>query len=299
MKKDIPAEQVNPDQISTSLAIPQDPLAELQGQTAIHEQGLISIAPNKGATSFNSGAYGTGTIDGPLKAVILDVDIRRTLWPFGSPEVVKEILDWSGKRPICGSRNVWNSDGTVTPGAIKGSLARELDEEAKEQVQNLIIPIQEARFRCRPKGLRGTNGYCPWAEYGTAFSGGGQACRETRLLLLYLVDENLVCTLSVNPTSLNNWSEYDITFQQKHWSTIVTQIDSVPMDKDNQIWNILKFSPYKENKQILNTTKEMLSPIFVETMHNGVPMRASKACIQQFREVGFEIPEFAEGDAEF
>ena len=82
---------------------------------------------------------------------------------------------------------------------------------------------------------------------------------------------------------------------------MVTQVESVPVEKENQIWNILKFSPYKENKQVLKTTKEMLAPIFVEIYKNGATMRASKAYIQQFREIGLEIPEFANetGDVEF
>ena len=305
MRKDVvKSEDISTTQLETLPAIQftdLDPLEELFGSTAVHEQGLVSISPNKGATSFNSGSYGNGTIDGPLKAVILDLDIRRTLWAFGTQEVVSDIMEWSGKRPICSSSNTWKEDGTVIPGAIHGTVNKELDKSTPELVKNLVIPILESKCKCRPKGFRGTNGYCQWSDYGTAFSGAGQACRESRLLLLYLIDEDLVCTLNINPTSLNNWSDYDITFQNKHWSTVVTEISTEVQKKDNQNWNILRFAPYKENKQVLKTTKDILKPIFVETMHNGQLMRLSKAYIRQFREIGFETPEYDNetGDAEF
>ncbi len=277
--------------ISTSLAIPTpevDPLDELFGQSSVHETGLIMIKPNKGANSFNSGVFGTGTLESPLKAVILDVDMRKTLWPVGIQEVIKEIMEWVGKRPICSSKNKWTDDG-VYPGGIKGVVSKELDEEANEMVKNMLIPIMEVNCNCAK---------CQWNGYGSAFSGAGKACRESRLFLLYLPDENLVCTLSANPTSLRNWKDYDITFQQSHWSTKVTEISTEVIDKDSLQYNVLKFKPFKQGKDLLATTKELIAPILQQVNHNGQFVRMIKIYLQQFRNIEFEVPEFDEETGE-
>jgi hypothetical protein len=294
-EKDINTNQVvKVNGISTSLVLPTpeaDPLEELFGQSSVHETGLIALKPNKGATSFNSGVYGTGTLDSPLKAVILDVDMRKTLWPVGTQEVVKEIMEWAGRRPICSSKNKWNDDG-VYPGGIKGVISKEIDEEAGDMVKNMVVPILEVNCSCAK---------CQWNEYGSAFSGNGKACRDSRLFLLYLPDEDLVCTLSANPTSLRNWKDYDITFQQKHWSTRVTEISTEIVDRDSLQYNVLKFKPFKQGKEVLMTTKELLAPILQQVSHNGQFMRMSKMYLQQFRSIEFEIPEFDDetGEAEF
>jgi hypothetical protein len=299
MKNKVEPEDVNTNQlvpsesIGTELAIPetqQDALSFLSEQPVVVEFGFIKIKPNKGATSFNLDPG--GTVDNPLNAVILELDFTRTLWPFGEESVVKTMQEWS-RAPICYSRNEWGDNGLRRRGGIIGKLGKEEDSETPEMIKNLIVPIQENRMHCNK---------CEWAQYGSAFSGAGQACKEQRRLLLYLPDRQSCGVLVVPPASLKNWEKFAILAggYNRHWSWAVTEFKSIPMKKDNIEYSVLEFDYMKEKKDIVRTVPEMLSSLNNTINYNGIDMIMAKAVVYKFRSLEPEMEYDATlGEAEF
>jgi hypothetical protein len=276
--------------ISSSLAIPQDAMAFLSEQPVVTEFGFAKIKPNKGAASFNIDPG--GTVDSPLYAVIMEIDFTRTLWPIGDDETVKRMQEWS-RSPICFSRNEWAEKGLKRRGGILGSIPKEVDEETPEMVKNFIVPILENRQHCNK---------CEWAQYGSAFSGSGQACKEQRRLLLYLPDRKICGVLVVPPASLKGWEKFSILAGTygKHWSWAVTEIRSVPQNKNNIEYSTLEFDYAKEKKTIAQTTPEMMSGLNVPLNYNGVDMIMAMAMVYKFRSLEPEMEyDSVNGEAEF
>lgn len=275
------ATKVAEDFIENSLAVPDAPkdmMSVLLDQTVISEIGLVTIKTLKGSESFDGGAQ--GTLESPLNAIIIESEPTRTLWGQGDDATIKKILDWS-RRPICSSRNEWDSNNRLLqPGWIKGSLNKELDIEAPDQVKMYIESIQKSNFHCSK---------CPWAEYESAVSGRGQACRSSYRLLLYLPQEDIIAVLSVTPSSLKNWREFNIGLQRKSPAMYVTDISTVPVKTDSNIeYNKLEFRIHKENKAPLFTTREMLKPLSGYMNYNGKNMSILEAYILEFRRVELE-----------
>jgi hypothetical protein len=289
--EDINAEQiVGVEDISTSLAIPQDAMSFLAEQPVVTEFGFAKIKPNKGAASFNIDPG--GTVDSPLYAVIMEVDFTRTLWPFGDDETVKRMQEWS-RSPICSSRNEWAEKGLKRRGGILGVIPKEEDEEAPEMIKNLIMPVRENRLHCNK---------CEWAQYGSAFSGSGQACKEQRRLLIYLPDRKMCGILVIPPASLKGWEKFSILAGTygKHWSWAVVEIKSVPQMKGNIEYSTIEIDYAKEKKAIAQTTPEMMSGLNVPINYNGIDMILAMAVVYKFRSLEPEIEYDSEsGEAEF
>jgi hypothetical protein len=66
---------------------------------------------------------------------------------------------------------------------------------------------------------------CPYARFGSASKGKGQACKQIRQLLLVRPEEVLPCLLSVPPTSLKAASQYFMALLARaipYWGVITT-----------------------------------------------------------------------------
>ena len=289
--EDINAEQIVPNEIiGTSLEVvhPQDAMSFLAEQPVVTEFGFAKIKPNKGASSFNIDPGGTA--DSPIYAVIMEVDFTRTLWPFGTEEVISKMQEWS-RSPICFSRNEWNEKGLKRRGGIIGTIPKE--DDAPEMIKNLITPVYENHMHCNK---------CEWAQYGTAFSGAGQACKEQRRLLLYLPDRKICGALVVPPASLKGWERFSILAGTygKHWSWAVTEIKSVPQSKNNIEYSTLEFDYAHEKKNVVPTTQGMMSGLNVPINYNGVDMILAMAVVYKFRSLEPEMEYDVEsGEAEF
>ena len=289
--EDINAEQIVPNEIiGTGLEVvhPQDAMSFLAEQPVVTEFGFAKIKPNKGASSFNIDPGGTA--DSPVYAVIMEVDFTRTLWPFGTEEVISKMQEWS-RSPICFSRNEWNEKGLKRRGGIIGTIPKE--DDAPEMIKNLITPVYENHMHCNK---------CGWAQYGTAFSGTGQACKEQRRLLLYLPDRKICGVLVVPPASLKGWERFSILAGTygKHWSWAVTEIKSVPQSKNNIEYSTLEFDYAHEKKNVVPTTQDMMSGLNVPINYNGVDMILAMAVVYKFRSLEPEMEYDVEsGEAEF
>ena len=289
--EDINTEQtVSDESIGTSLEVvhPQDAMSFLAEQPVVTEFGFAKIKPNKGASSFNIDPGGTA--DSPIYAVIMEVDFTRTLWPFGTEEVIGKMQEWS-RSPICFSKNEWSGKGLKRRGGIIGTIPKE--DDAPEMIKNLITPVYENHMHCNK---------CEWAQYGTAFSGAGQACKEQRRLLLYLPDRKICGVLVVPPASLKGWERFSILAGTygKHWSWAVTEIKSVPQSKNNIEYSTLEFDYAREKKNVVPTTQDMMSGLNVPINYNGVDMILAMAVVYKFRSLEPEMEYDVEsGEAEF
>lgn len=274
---------------------PQDAMSFLSEQPVVTEFGFAKIKPNKGAASFNVDPG--GTVDSPLYGVILEVDFTRTLWPVGDDDTVKKMQDWS-RSPICYSRNEWEEKGLKRRGGILGTIPKSEvgetgDDTTPEQIMNLIVPIRENRLHCNK---------CAHAQYGSAFSGAGQACKEQRRLLIYLPDRKICGVLVIPPASLKAWEKFSILAgtYNKHWSWAVVEIKSVPQMKGNIEYSTIEIDYAKEKKAIAVTTPDMMAALNIPINYNGVDMIMAMAVVYKFRSLEPEMEYDPEsGEAEF
>jgi len=269
----------------------EEALSFLNDQQSLHEFGFVKMAPNKGATSFDCGPV--GTIESPVEAIIIDMNPQRTLWPFGIESAVKEVREWS-KRPICSSRNEYDERGSLLKvGCVRGKVA-ELDGNEPTQVKYLIEPPLACGCTCAK---------CQWAEYGTAFSGAGQACKEGRYLLLWLVEEKSFVTLQITPASLKNWNQFDIGLLGKHFHSVVASFSSVPssMKSDESIkYSAIKIDIARSGKERIYTKKDDFIMMSAPMMYHNKSIPMVRAYVSEFRQLEPEFEYDAEtGDVEF
>ena len=299
--KEVKTEDINTNQIvevegiSISLAVPTDAMSFLSEQPVVTEFGFAKIKPNKGAASFNIDPGGTA--DSPLYGIILEVDFTRTLWPVGDDDTVKKMQEWS-RSPIYFSKNEWNEKGFKRRGGIMGTIPKfEIDDTGDDptpdMIMNMIVPIRENRLHCNK---------CAHAQYGTAFSGAGQACKEQRRLLLYLPDRKICGVLVIPPASLKAWEKFSILAGTygKHWSWAVAEIKSVPQMKGNIEYSTIEIDYAKEKKAIAQVTPDMMSGLNTLINYNGVDMIMAMAVVYKFRSLEPEMEYNADsGEAEF
>ena len=288
---------VTAENIGTSLEVfqPQDAMSFLAEQPVVTEFGFAKIKPNKGAASFNIDPGGTA--DSPLYGIILEIDFTRTLWPVGDEDTVKKMQEWS-RSPICFSKSEWSDKGLKRRGGIMGTIPKsEVDETGDdptpEMIMDMIVPIRENRLHCNK---------CAHAQYGTAFSGAGQACKEQRRLLLYLPDRKMCGVLVIPPASLKAWEKFSILAGTygKHWSWAVAEIKSVPQMKGNIEYSTIEIDYAKEKKAIAQVTPDMMSGLNTPINYNGVDMILAMAVVYKFRSLEPEMEYNADsGEAEF
>ena len=291
-KQDIPTTEIasTGEFSETALAIPTEPtdiMSTLLDQPVLTEIGLVQLKALKGSANFDGGAQ--GTLESPINAIIIESEPTRTLWAQGDESVIKKVTEWS-RRPICSSRNEWGSDNHLTQtGWVAGSLGKELDDEAPEQVRMYVESIQNINFRCNK---------CPYAEYESAVSGRGQACRSGYRLLLYIQSEDMICVLNITPSSLKRWREFNIGLQRKSPAMYITEISTFPAETEgvNQ-YNLIDFKLHKENKVVQLTTGDMLRSLSGRMMYAGKNMSLLEAYRLEFRRVELELED--NGDATF
>lgn len=286
-KEALIGEDVEMETLPTIPDAPKDIMSVLLDQTVISEIGLVQIKTLKGSASFDGGAQ--GTLESPISAIIIESEPTRSLWAQGDESVIKKVLEWS-RRPICSSRNIWSSDNKLLqPGWVRGTLNKEPDEDMPDVVKHFTDAINDCKSICSK---------CPWAEYESAVSGRGQACRSSYRLLLYLPQEDIIAVLNVTPSSLRKWHDFNIGLQRKSPAMFVTDISTSAVNTNVVEYNVLDFKICKKDKQVVYTNQDMLKPLSGRMSYGGRDMSLLEAYRLEFRRVELEFDEEVK-EAEF
>lgn len=258
-----------------------------------YDPGFMTIKVNKGAKSFSAGAI--GTLDSPLECIVLSMNRRRTLWPPNkdiSPDQLAvalqctpdeigkynetEVNAWRGKRPLCVSSN---NNGS------RGKLVKILDADAPKVVTEILGTPMEAEFKCSE---------CRWNAFGSDFKGGaGKGCRESIMLLLYFVTEDMAATISITPTSIKAWKEYKTSFPGQVFNNVFTEISTYGITNDSGYnYNLLEFAPLKaKGGVIVPVEPEHAAKLGTVISYGGRECMMLEALIAEFLEIELEEEE--------
>jgi hypothetical protein len=263
------------------------------------EPGFMRIKVSRGAKAYTVGELGTK--ESPIECIILSVNSRRGLWPpdqsiskeqlgkaLGLPpdaEKIKQynakaVEDWRSNRPLCGA------DSST---AGKGVLPKILDAEAPALVGDFLEYPQAADFVCAK---------CRWNEFSTDFKGTqGKACKESRMLLLYDPEDDMVATLSVPPTSIGAWRRYKTSLPRQNFARVWTSISTRPSEGGWE-YNLIEFAPVKHKGTIVYVEREHVAPLGVTVNYQGSSVPKIKAYISEFRRIPLEDAEDYHEDSE-
>jgi hypothetical protein len=257
-------------------------------ESAPYDPGFMPIKMLKGSKSFNAGAL--GTLDSPIQCIIMSVNHRRGLWPPEKGSAVaqvaaalecmpddigkynrEEIDSWRGTLPLCGSSN---------NGGTKGALSKLLDSDTPEIIERFVSFPSNVDFVCSN---------CKWNLFGSDYKGGaGKACKETRMLLLYFIEEEMAATLSITPSSLRNWKNYKTSLPRQNFSGCFTKILTSPITKDGNEFNIVEFEPSKEGGSIVPVLPEHVASLGELVTYGGRECYKLEALIAEFLNIQLE-----------
>ena len=257
-------------------------------ESAPYDPGFMPIKPNKGAKSFNAGAL--GTLDGPLECIIMSVNHRRGLWPPDGSISLDQLAaslecmpadidkgwraaadDWRGKRPLCGSSN---------NGGTKGEPPKILDTDTPDIIEKFIQFPSTSDFSC---------GKCKWNVFGSDFKGGaGKACKETRMLLLYFIEEDMAATISITPSSIKYWKDYKTSLPRQNFSGCFTKVSTSSVSQGGYDYNILEFEPSKEGGSIVPVLPEHVASLGELVIYGGRECYKLQALIAEFLNIELE-----------
>lgn len=270
-----------------------------KAEQAPYEPGFLNLKINHGSKSFEAGAL--GSIDAPVDAVVLAVDFLRSFWPQGSDDEKEKMEEWCGRRPLCASRG---------NGGIRGELPKDIDKDIPKNIKDLLKAPVDIEFVCGTPRKPS----CKWNMFGTADRGEGKACKETRRLLLYVLESSTLAVLTVSPASLSAWRDYENSMPGRRVDTCITSIGLTVQTVGQIKYSVLDFSPVKEKGSIVPLTREMLSPLGRIVNYGGDEVVEIEATLNYFGQLEIKseseeeeeeseivddgVP-FEEGDKEF
>lgn len=188
----------------STYAIMQIDAGELQEALAVNAGGQrispfdldVVKLPSQGMTiwtipDITEGEINSKTIEG---IVILQRSIR-SWW--------KESLDekGGGSPPDCSSQDGINGYGLPIGHPDLGEMVR-YDEDGNERPDEAY----RGQFSC---------GACPLAQFGSAAKGGGQACKQNRLLFVLTPESSLPIVVKVPPSSLKPMQSFMLRLSGK------------------------------------------------------------------------------------
>jgi hypothetical protein len=193
-----------------------------------------------------------------IEGIILSVELTRALWSFGTDEELAIMDGWTNGRPVCSSRNNFG---------VSGQLVEPIGEGTPDIISMLAKPIIECGYSCK---------HCAYNQFGSARSGSGKLCKESRRFLIWNPDNGQTGVLSVPPSSIRNWINYRVALPGEQFSSVVTRITLNPMERGSYKWSVAVFSAGKE------TTNEMIAPLGKPVVYDGEPLMAIEALVAEF-----------------
>jgi hypothetical protein len=128
---------------------------------------------------------------------------------------------------------------------------------------------------------------CPYAQFGSASKGHGQACKQVRQLLLVMPDETLPHLITVPPTSLRALSNYMLALagrQVQYWG-ITTHITLEKTQNEDKIaYSKMVFRP---GRRLTVTELAVLAPYHRRMQEVLTPMLIEAADYQASEDESF------------
>lgn len=236
-------------------------------EQAPYRPGFLNLKVNRGSKSFEAGAL--GTFDAPVDCIILAIDHQRSLWPQGSDDVKDKMREWCGRRPLCSSRG---------NGGVKGEMPKAVDKQTPKNIKDLLQPPMDENCLCgtprKPK--------CKWNTFGTAESGDGKACKESRKLLLYMPGISSVAVTRVTAASLSAWRAYEDSMPGQRVDGCLTSIGLTVQTKGVNTYSVMDFSPVKEEGAIVPVKPEMVASLGRVVDYEGRQVQEIEAILEYF-----------------
>lgn len=175
-----------------------------------------------------------------FEAVVLWSDGQRALW---LPNVGK----WTAFNfvlPVCKSITTTTHEGRRVRGTVDG-IPLDLDtfksidgnEQIAAELEPVIAAINDSGATCKQ---------CPFAQWGSSLEGAkskGQACKETRTLLLWWYPLEVPLTLRLPVTSVKQWDYYSTYLRMNNIkrNTLFTKFVLEKQQRGSQVWSEVRF----------------------------------------------------------
>lgn len=224
-----------------------------------------------------------------ISAVILWADINRGLW---MPNTGK----WSAfdfTLPICHSATEVTPEGKRLVGGVEGipidiaSLkAMEGNKQIADELEPIVGLIKETGCICSR---------CIFAQWGSALEGTesrGQACKETRSILLWWQPLTVPVTLRIPTTSLRRWDQYCSGLESREIKKnhIYTKFSLEKDQKGSMIYSRIKLT--KGDKITADDVSFLTQPV------NGGTMMLYDKLVAEFKRLKVTKSDEEPGNAE-
>lgn len=227
---------------------------------------IVKIDIDHKGGKFTSESF-EGTND-EIKGIILSAHSVRTFWGLGDDPIVSGFT----KLPLCASKGEnFNKFGM---------LPNLPTDDMPAVVKALLNPIMDCNMTCKK---------CHYAEFGSAVSSKGQACKVSTWILIYNPDTYKYGWFSMSVSSLKTWQQYLGALGGRHYSRVVTKFSLLKQTRGVSKWSVVQFMAIED------VTPDMMQPLSKIVNYNGEDMMEVKAVISSFANI--DIDETVETNA--